>query len=85
MKVEFYRTVLCPRCLYTAHQLKKISKEFPELEIETIEITTNLSRTRAAAIRSVPALKIGKEVLTGIILTPQNIRGFIAKNLSTSS
>jgi predicted DsbA family dithiol-disulfide isomerase len=83
MKLEFYHTVLCPRCLYAAHELKKISTEFPELEIENIEITLNLTRTRAAAIRFVPAIKIGEDVLTGIILTPTKIRQFIKKHISS--
>ena len=60
-----------------------ISPEFPELEIESIEITLNLTRTRAAAIRFVPAIKIGEDVLTGIILTPTKIRQFIKKHISS--
>ncbi|EKD38654.1 MAG: hypothetical protein ACD_75C00655G0002, partial [uncultured bacterium] len=38
MKVEFYRTFLCPRCLLVARELKRLRREFPHLEIETIEV-----------------------------------------------
>ena len=82
MKLEFYRTVLCPRCLYTGLELKKISTEFPEIKIESIEVTLNLRRTIAAAIHTVPAIKIGNEVMTGFILTPTKIRQFIRKQLT---
>lgn len=77
MKVEFYRTLLCPRCLYVAHELKRLQREFPHLEIETIEVATNLGRTREAGVRTVPALKVGNATLTGILLTPGRIRRFL--------
>ncbi|OGQ99743.1 MAG: hypothetical protein A2505_07340 [Deltaproteobacteria bacterium RIFOXYD12_FULL_55_16] len=81
MKIEFYRTILCPRCLYAGRILKKILASSPHLELETIEVTTNLSRSSQAGIKTVPAIRIGNEVLTGLILTPQMIRRFIEKHL----
>lgn len=81
MKVEFYRTLLCPRCLFVAHQLKRLQREFPHLEIETIEVATNLTRTREAKIRTVPALKVGEAKLTGILLTPAKIRRFLLSRI----
>ncbi|MCX5875640.1 MAG: thioredoxin family protein [Deltaproteobacteria bacterium] len=81
MKIEFYRTILCPRCLYVGHALKKIVASSPHLELETIEVATNLTRTRHAGIKTVPAIRIGNNTLTGIILTPQAIRHFIEQHL----
>lgn len=77
MKVELYRTVLCPRCLYVTHALNKMHREFPELDIEVIEISKNLNRLRAAGVRTVPTLVIGKDKLSGLLLTPQKIRKFL--------
>jgi predicted DsbA family dithiol-disulfide isomerase len=77
MKVEFYRTLLCPRCLLVAHELKRLQREFPHLEIETIEVATNLVRVREAKVRTVPALKVGDAMLTGFLLTPAKIRRFL--------
>lgn len=77
LKVEFYRTLLCPRCLLVARELKRLRRQFPHLEIETIEVATNLGRVRAAKIRTVPALKVGNATLTGILLTPAKIRRFL--------
>lgn len=81
MKVEFYRTLLCPRCLYVARELRRLQREFPHLEIETIEVATNLSRVREAKVRTVPALRVGNAVLTGLLLTPGKIRRFLLSRI----
>ena len=80
MKIELYRTILCPRCLYVSRALKKIVASSPHLELETIEVATNLTRTRQAGIKTVPAIRIGNDTLTGLILTPQKIRRFIEQH-----
>lgn len=82
MKIELYRTVLCPRCLLVSRTLKKITAHSPHLELEVIEVATNLTRTRQAGIKTVPAIKIGSDVLTGLILTPQKIHYFIERHRS---
>lgn len=82
MKIELYRTILCPRCLYVSRTLQKIVAGSPNLELETIEVATNLTRSRQAGIKTVPAIRIGEDLLTGLILTPQKIRGFIEQHLS---
>ena len=81
MKIELYRTILCPRCLYVSRALKKIVANSPHLELETIEVATNLTRTRQAGIKTVPAIRIGNDTLTGLILTPQMIRHFIEQHI----
>jgi predicted DsbA family dithiol-disulfide isomerase len=78
MKIELYRTVLCPRCLYVSRVLQKIAAEQPGIAIEAIEVATNLERARAAGIRTVPTLKIGGDRLSGLFLTPTAIRRFVA-------
>ncbi|HIJ91530.1 MAG: thioredoxin family protein [Desulfobulbaceae bacterium] len=81
MKIELYRTILCPRCLLVSRALQKIVAHSPHLELETIEVATNLMRTRKAGIKTVPTIKIGNDVLTGLILTPRMIHRFIEKHL----
>ena len=81
MKIELYRTILCPRCLYVSRTLKKIVAGSPNLELESIEVATNLTRSRQAGIKTVPTIKIGNDVLTGFLLTPQRIRRFIEQHL----
>lgn len=81
MKIELYRTLLCPRCLLVSRALNKIAENFPQIELEVIEVATHLVQTHQAGIRTVPAIKIGNDVLTGLILTPQKIRRFIDQHL----
>ena len=81
MKIELYRTILCPRCLYVSRTLKKIVADSPNLELETIEVATNLARSRQAGIKTVPAIRIGNDLLTGLLLTPRKIRHFIAQHI----
>lgn len=83
MKVELYRTILCPRCLHASHALKCVAASFPGLEIETIEVTTNLTRARKAGIWTVPAIRVANgALLTGLILTPNRIRRFLEEQLT---
>ncbi len=81
MKIELYRTILCPRCLFVSRTLKKIVARSPHLELETIEVATHLTRTRLAGVTTVPTIRIGNDALTGLILTPQMIRRFIEQHL----
>jgi len=77
LKIEFYKTFLCPRCHLTSLQLKKLQPIFPDLEIEHIEIITNISRAWGNGIRSVPAIKAENDILSGILLSGEQIRSFI--------
>jgi glutaredoxin len=81
MKIEFYRTIICPRCLFVSRILKKIVTPSPHLELEIIEVATNLTRTWMAGVYTVPTIKIGSDTLTGLIITPRMIRSFIEQHM----
>lgn len=81
MKIELYRTLLCPRCLFVSRTLKQIVAGSPHIELEIIEVATNLARSRKNKIKTVPAIKINTDILTGLILTPRMIRRFIEEHL----
>ncbi len=80
MKIEFYKSVICPRCLYVSHTLKKAKTLYPNLEVEHIDIIRNLSRVRDAEIRTVPTLKVGQATLSGLFLTKDSINKFLAEH-----
>ncbi len=80
MRIEFYRTILCPRCLYVDRVLKKICARNPDLAVERIEITTNLSRAVEAGIRTVPTLRIGNDRLCGLFPGQRAIEAFINRH-----
>ena len=50
-----------------------------DLEIETVEVTTNPLRTWQDGIRMFPALRGGGKTLSGMLLSTQKIRSFIEK------
>jgi glutaredoxin len=81
MKIEFYRTIICPRCLFVSRFLKKIVAPSQHLELEIIEVATNLTRTWMAGVNTVPSIKIGNDILTGLIITPRMIRRFIEQHM----
>ena len=77
MKIEFYHTILCPRCLLAKRALGRLLPYFPGITVETIEITASPERAWSAGIRMVPALKLNNATLTGFTLNETRIRNFI--------
>jgi len=77
MKIVFYKTFLCPRCLLAGRALARLRREYPNLEIETVEITREPLRARQDGIRMVPAIRRDGELLTGLFLTEKVLRRFL--------
>ena len=67
--------------MFVGHELKKLKKEYPEIELEPVEVTTDFKRTWNDGIKIFPALKIENEILSGLILTPGRIRRFVQAHL----
>ncbi|MDY0189311.1 MAG: hypothetical protein RBR22_01100 [Desulfuromonas sp.] len=79
MKIEFYKTGVCPRCMLAQRELNRVLQDKPDIALETIEISTNLMRTWKAGVRLFPALKIGDDILAGVLLSEEKINQFIAQ------
>lgn len=67
--------------MFVGHELKKLKKEHPELEVEAIEVTCDYKRTWRDGIRMFPALKIEEDIISGVILTREAIRKFVENHL----
>jgi hypothetical protein len=67
--------------MLVGRELTKLQQEFPELEIEKVDILTHPGRTFKDGVRMIPTLKAGDRVLTGIFLSPSEIRDFVKKVL----
>jgi len=78
MKIIFYRSAVCPRCLLAARELKKLQEEY-DFMVSEVEVTTNPLKTWKAGIRMIPALECNGEVLAGLYLGSAKIRRFIEK------
>lgn len=78
MQVTLYKTFLCPRCFLAGRALEKLRKEFPELTIETVEVTRNPLRAWQAGVRMLPAVTCNDKTLSGLILTTAILRKFLS-------
>jgi len=67
VKIVYYKSVLCPRCIPTNKMLKAFQQRYPEVEIEEVEALRFPRRMREAGIRHLPTLVIGEQILTRAI------------------
>lgn len=58
-KIIYYKSALCPRCLFTDRRLSELRTAQPEIEIETIEILTHPARTLHDGVLMIPTIIIG--------------------------
>ncbi len=64
MKIIYYKSLICPRCIWTNRLMAKLRRAHPEIEIEEVELLTNLSRARAEGVQTLPTLIIGTQRFT---------------------
>lgn len=67
--------------MLVGRELTKLQKEFPELQIEKVDILTNPGRTFKDGVRMIPTLKAGDRTLTGIYLSSAQVREFVTATL----
>lgn len=68
---------LCPRCRQAEKHLKTLLVDFPEIEIERVEITRSPLRMLKDKIFFIPTLRSNDEKLSGITLSKEQIRNFL--------
>jgi len=59
MKVIYYKSILCPKCIPTNRFIKRLKQTHPEVEVEEIEIITHMSRAKQDGVRHVPTIIAG--------------------------
>ncbi len=64
MKIIYYKSLICPRCIPTNRLIGRLKREHPEIEIEEVEMLTNFSRAIADGIHMLPTLVIGAQRFT---------------------
>jgi len=82
MKITFYRSHLCPRCLFTHMVLMEIIHDNKTIEIEEINVLAHPLKTWSSGIRIFPALKIDNRILSGVLLSRRKIEQFINESFS---
>jgi hypothetical protein len=63
--------------MLVSRELTKLQQEFPELEIEKVDILAEPGRTLKDGVKMIPTLKAGDRLLSGIFLSSAKIRNFI--------
>ncbi|HHB90989.1 MAG TPA: hypothetical protein ENK60_06735 [Anaerolineae bacterium] len=59
MKVVYYKSIVCPRCIPTNRLIKRLKHTHPEIQVEEVEILTNMRRARADGVKHVPTIIAG--------------------------
>jgi len=80
MKIELYKSALCPRCAYAAYILKKLQSEYDDIEILTYDIATDFSAFKDKNIRMIPTMVCGDKHKSWILPKEAEIRDFILEN-----
>jgi len=65
-KIVYYKSLFCPRCIPTNRFLKQLRGEYPQIEIEEIEVVTNMKRARAAGVHAIPEMDIAGRRFHGV-------------------
>lgn len=81
VKVEYYKSIVCPRCWPVSYELGKMSKEFPEMEIEYIEVFTQRDRTEKAGIGAIPTLIVNGKYFSSFMPKREDVRKFILEQM----
>lgn len=80
MKIEYFKSIVCPRCMNVTRELANLKREFPELEIKSIEIISNMTYAKEQGVKGIPFLKIGEAKLGGKIIPSHKVREFVLKH-----
>ncbi len=64
MKIIYYKSLICPRCIPTNRLIGRLRREHPEIEIEEVEVLTNLSRALADGVHTLPTFVVGTQRFT---------------------
>ena len=82
MKIEFFKSTVCPRCTYVKGILTELQKKHDQIEVEAIDIATQFNRWQDLNTKVFPALKIGSEVKGWYLPNKKEIEDFVLSKLS---
>ena len=68
----------------TGLSLSRVLRDFPDIEVNKIEVLTNIGRSHKDGVRIIPALVAGDKKLSGVVLGKKKIRNFL-ESLSSRS
>ena len=80
MRIELYKSALCPRCAYVANILKKLQAKDKSIHVKTYDLATNLKAFKEANVKMIPCIKINGEKRSWMLPKEKEIKEFLAKH-----
>ncbi|ENN96296.1 thioredoxin [Methanocaldococcus villosus KIN24-T80] len=62
VKIELFTSPMCPHCPAAKRVVEEVVKEFPEVEVEYINVMENPDRAMKYGIMAVPTIVINGEI-----------------------
>ncbi|MFT4888878.1 MAG: putative DsbA family dithiol-disulfide isomerase [Pseudohongiellaceae bacterium] len=75
--ITFYHSIICPRCALARLHLKNLKREFPDIEINSVEVINNTEAMKSDGVKMFPALVQEGNILSGFLLTRAAIRTYL--------
>jgi hypothetical protein len=63
--------------MLVGRELTKLQEEFPDLQIEKVDILSHPGRALKAGVKMIPTLHAGSATLSGVFLSSSQIRKFV--------
>ncbi|MGE5139244.1 MAG: hypothetical protein ACM3JD_07280 [Rudaea sp.] len=64
MKIVYYKSLICPRCIPTNRLIARLKREYPEIQVEEVEVLAHLSRALEDGVHTLPTLAVGRARFT---------------------
>ncbi len=80
MTFTFYNSKLCPRCAQVKRHLKSLLGSAYTASCIDVDAVMRPIRTWQDGIRMIPALKYEQNILSGVLLSKEQIRKFLVSN-----
>ncbi len=81
MKIEYYKSAICPRCAVVTRTLEELEAQHPDLEVERVEILAHPARTLQAGVRRIPALRVGDDLRSWFLPKREEVLAFLEPHL----
>ena len=79
MKITFYHTSMCPRCAHVRKHLRALLGNAYTASCIEIDSLVHPLKTWQDGVRMIPALKIDRALLSGVLLSEKQVRAFLIK------
>ena len=84
MKIKYYKSVVCPRCIPVSAALSEWKKRHAEVEVEVVEVLFHPAKAYEAGVRRIPSLEVDGELKSWFLPSKEEVRSFLESKLSAA-